>query len=299
AARQQRGFVRRAHGDLHLGNMCLWQGRPVAFDALEFDEDLATIDLGYDLAFLLMELDRRPGRAAANRVFNRYVALRGDHGLACGLPLFLSLRAMIRAHVEAARGHPREAAAYLDAALAHLAPAPAVVVAIGGLPGTGKSTLARALAPLLGPAPGALILRSDAIRKRRHGVAPETRLPAAAYAPAASAAVFEEMMQGAAEVAGAGHAVIADATFLEAAHQAAIRRAAGAVRFLGVWLRAPMAALEARVEARSGDASDADLAVLRRAAPADRGAAGWLAVDASDAAAALAAVRAALAAAPC
>lgn len=56
-ARAAAGFVRRAHGDLHLGNLCLWQGRPAPFDALEFDEALATIDLGYDLAFLLMDLD--------------------------------------------------------------------------------------------------------------------------------------------------------------------------------------------------------------------------------------------------
>jgi uncharacterized protein len=73
--RAQAGFVRRCHGDLHLGNLCLWQGRPVPFDALEFDEAMATIDVGYDLAFLLMDLDRRAGRTAANRVLNRYVAL--------------------------------------------------------------------------------------------------------------------------------------------------------------------------------------------------------------------------------
>ncbi len=74
AQRERDGFVRRAHGDLHLGNLCLWQGHPVPFDALEFDEAMATIDLGYDLAFLLMDLDRRVSRAAANRVMNRYVA---------------------------------------------------------------------------------------------------------------------------------------------------------------------------------------------------------------------------------
>ena len=106
--RGARGFVRRAHGDLHLGNICLWQGRPVPFDALEFDEDMATIDLGYDLAFLLMDLDVRAGREAANRVLNRYVARTGDWQLVTGLPVFLSLRAMVRAHVEATRGRHAE-----------------------------------------------------------------------------------------------------------------------------------------------------------------------------------------------
>ena len=113
AQRARDGFVRRAHGDLHLGNLCLWQGRPVPFDALEFDEAMATIDLGYDLAFLLMDLDRRVSRAAANRVLNRYVARTGDAALTRGLPVFLSLRAMVRAHVEAKRGNAEMAARYL------------------------------------------------------------------------------------------------------------------------------------------------------------------------------------------
>ena len=105
SARAAAGFVRRAHGDLHLGNLCLWQGVPVPFDAIEFDEAMATIDLGYDLAFLLMDLDHRVTRGAANRVLNRYVARTGDATLTSGLPVFLSLRAMIRAQVEASRGN--------------------------------------------------------------------------------------------------------------------------------------------------------------------------------------------------
>ena len=122
-ARTQGGFVRRAHGDLHLGNLCLWQGRPAPFDALEFDEDMATIDLGYDLAFLLMDLERRAGRPAANRVLNRYVARTGDVDLVAGLPVFLSLRALVRAHVQARSG--------LDAGITHpLHDNPAVCVAI-------------------------------------------------------------------------------------------------------------------------------------------------------------------------
>ncbi len=294
--RTARGFVRRAHGDLHLGNICLWQGRPVPFDALEFDEDLATIDLGYDLAFLLMDLDVRAGRPAANRVLNRYVARTGDWDLVTGLPPFLSLRAMVRAHVEASRGRPTEAARYLDAALAYLHPALPVVVAVGGLPGTGKSTLARALAPELGAAPGALVLRSDEIRKRLHGLAPEQRLPESAYAEPVSRVVLAELCRAVAATAAAGHAAIADATFLDLADRAAVARAAGDAHFLGAWLQAPLAVLEARVAARCNDASDAGAAVLRRAAASDRGPGGWLAVDATEATAALAAVRRGLAA---
>ncbi len=295
-ARGVAGFVRRAHGDLHLGNFVLWQGRPVPFDALEFSEALATIDLGYDLAFLLMDLDVKVGRPAANRVLNRYVARSGDWDLLGGMPVFLSLRAMIRAHIAAHRGQDDVADAYLGRAMAYLTPPPARVLTVGGLPGTGKSTLARALAPELGAAPGALVLRSDEIRKRLHGVAPETRLPQEAYSSEASRAVTDELDRAVAGVAALGHCAVADATFLDPAQRVAVARAAGDVPFLGVWLQAQLAVLEARVAARRGDASDADVALLRRMAASDSGAGAWLAVDATDGDAALAAVRRALAA---
>jgi hypothetical protein len=297
AQRARDGFVRRAHGDLHLGNLCLWRGRPVPFDALEFDEAMATIDLGYDLAFLLMDLEQRVGRAAANRVLNRYVARTGDAALTRGLPVFLSLRAMIRAHVEARRGNAEAAERYFAAAAAYLEPKPALVLAIGGLPGSGKSTLARALAPELGNAPGALVLRSDEIRKRRHNAAPEQRLPQSAYSDAASEAVFAELARLAGETARGGHAVIADATFIDTRHRALLDTAARAagVAFVGLWLEAPLAELEARVASRGRDASDATIPVLHAASRASPGAGTWQAIDAGSIADAAACARAAIA----
>ncbi len=274
AARADAGLVRRAHGDLHLGNICLWQGVPAPFDALEFDEAMATIDLAYDLAFLLMDLDRRAGRPAANRVLNRYVARTGDAALVRLLPAFLSRRAMVRAHVTGER-------AYLDAALAYLRPPPGPVVAIGGLPGAGKSTLARALAPALGAAPGALVLRSDEIRKRLHGAAPEQRLGRDAYSAEANARVDAALLDG---VRAAGsHGVILDATFLSPALRAAV---AGCGRpFTGIWLDAPLPELARRVGARGGDASDATEAVLHRLAALDAGPITWHRVPADERAA--------------
>jgi hypothetical protein len=291
--RSATGYVRRCHGDLHLGNLCLWEGRPVPFDALEFDETLATIDVGYDLAFLLMDLDRRVTRTAANRVMNRYVARTGDLPM-FGFPVFLSQRAMIRAHV--LKTMQQDGDAYLRAALTYLDPAPPLVIAIGGLQGTGKSTLARALAAELGAAPGALILRSDEIRKRLNGADPETRLPPDAYTDTANAATNHDVIDQASRTAAAGHAVIVDATFLDPTVRddlAATLRRAG-VPFLGFWLHASLPILEARVGARQDDASDATVAVLRRAAEIDPGAGDWLPVDATDGAAALAAVRSAI-----
>jgi len=289
AARGGTGFVRRCHGDLHLGNLCLWEGRPTLFDALEFDEALATIDVGYDLAFLLMDLDLRHGRAAANRVLNRYVARTGDAGLVAGLPVWLSLRAMIRAHVEAARGSDPDA--LLAAAEAHLRPAPARLVAVGGLQGTGKSTLARALAPALGRCPGALVLRTDEIRKRRFGVAPEQRLPPDAYAEAVSREVHAEMFALADQALAGGQAVILDAVFLDPAQRRAAEAPARALglAFDGLWLEAPLEVLRARLAARKNDASDADEAVLLRAAKADPGPIAWHRIAADDGVAAAAA----------
>lgn len=299
------GFVRRCHGDLHLGNLCLWEGRPVAFDALEFDEALARIDIGYELAFLLMDLDVKVGRAgirspqggaaeggeqrrrqsdvpfhAANRVMNRVIARNGDVAALAALPFWMAQRALVRAKLEPARGRP--GLPYLEAAERYLAPAPPRLVAVGGVQGTGKTFVSRAVAPLLGAAPGALHLRSDEIRKRLAGVAPEDRLPPAAYAAAMSASVHEAMMQAARGALAAGHSVVLDATFLDPAVRAMAEGAAGGARFDGVWLTAPLDVLRARVAARRDDASDATVEVMERAAMVDPGAlGGWISLDAS------------------
>jgi aminoglycoside phosphotransferase family enzyme/predicted kinase len=280
-ARAVEGRIRRCHGDLHLGNLCLWQGKPTPFDALEFDEALARIDTGYDLAFLLMDLDRQAGRVAANRVLNRYLARSGDYGVLGLLPLWLALRALVRAHVEAARG--RDGVPLLGAAAEYLAPRPPCLIAVGGLQGTGKSTLARGLAPSLGAAPGALLLRSDELRKRRFGLAPEAPLPPEAYTEAISATIHEELFMNAEAALRQGHAVALDAMFLDAGHrqQAAEIAARVGVAFQGFWLEAPMEILKSRILARRGDASDATIAVLERSAHSDPGAIDWHRLDAA------------------
>ena len=179
-ARERGDQVARCHGDLHLGNIVLIDGAPVLFDAIEFDPKLATGDVFYDLAFLLMDLIERGLKPAANIVLNRYLTERGrddDLDALAALPLFLSVRAAIRAKVTAARAkgrqlHAKDRAAaeqsardYFALSQALLAPVTPRCVAVGGLSGTGKSVLARALAPALPPAPGAVVLRSDIARK--------------------------------------------------------------------------------------------------------------------------------------
>uniref|UniRef100_UPI0022EA671C AAA family ATPase n=1 Tax=Falsiroseomonas oryzae TaxID=2766473 RepID=UPI0022EA671C len=147
---------------------------------------------------------------------------------------------------------------------------------------TGKTWLARQLAPLLGVAPGALHLRSDEIRKRRAGLAPEQRLPPEAYAPGESAAVHAEMFAAARTALAAGHSVVLDAMFLDAGLRQAASEAAASAPFTGIWLEAPLELLRVRVAARQGDASDATVEVLDRAARTDPGAIDWYRVDARD-----------------
>jgi hypothetical protein len=272
------GFVRRCHGDLHLNNIVLWRGRPVLFDAIEFDEELATIDTLYDLAFLLMDLDKRGQRGVANEVLNRYLWRSGAeldlHGLAA-LPLFLGLRAAIRAMVTAERAqqeaadagvHDRQRARdYLQAANAYLAPCPSRLVAVGGLSGTGKSTLAHRLAPELGPTPGAVHLRSDLERKRRQGVEETVRLAPETYTEAARDRIYAVLYEKARDVLAAGHAVIVDAVFAKPEQRARVEAVATelGVRFQGLWLTAPAERLIERVATRRGDASDATSGVVR------------------------------------
>ena len=267
-----RGQVRRCHGDLHLGNLVLIEGAPVLFDAIEFDEAIATSDILYDLAFLLMDLCERGLRANANRLLNRYLALREDaleqmEGLAL-LPPFLSLRAAIRAKVIAAQLHldPKKEAsargnafAYFDAATQFLVLDPPRLIAIGGLSGTGKSTLASAIAPEIGPAPGSLHLRSDVERKHLYDVPDTTRLPSDAYRPEISAKVYDRLSKLAETALRAGRAVIVDATHQRSKEREAIAgiAARAGVPFIGLWLEASTDTLQQRVRDRRGDASDA------------------------------------------
>jgi hypothetical protein len=291
--RRADGKVRLCHGDLHLGNIVLLDGRPVLFDCLEFDPALASIDVLYDLAFLLMDLCQRELRPLAGLLLDRYLDHTLDDAGTALLPLFMAVRATIRAKVEGFNqqvAHPgqaappaHDAAAYLRLASTLLAGRPPRLVAIGGLSGSGKSTIAQALAPELGAAPGAIVLRSDIARKRRFGLSPTDRLRPDAYHDAVTQAVYDQLAMRALTLLRAGRSVIVDATFQAPARRAAIEviAARAGVPFTGLWLEAPAAVLRARIAARTGDPSDATPAVLERQLAADPGPSTWQAVDAT------------------
>ena len=293
--RGEAGFVRRCHGDLHLRNIVLIDGEPTLFDAIEFSDEIASGDVLYDLAFLLMDLEERSLRAAANRLFNRYLApepLDALTGLVA-LPLFLSLRAAIRAKVEASgaerlEGGGRDAARllarrYFDRAVQFLSYAPPRLVAIGGLSGVGKSALGRALVPEIGRAPGALWLRSDVERKAMFGVEETDRLPDSAYSRDVTRDVYERLIDKARIALRAGQAVLIDATFATAGERGAAARVATevGVSFVGLFLEAPLETRLERVGSRRTDASDADVDVARRQTSDPLGEKGWMALAAS------------------
>jgi len=296
AARGERGLVRRGHGDLHLGNVALIDGEPVVFDAIEFDPVIASGDVLYDLAFLIMDLIERGLGASANVVLNRYLTetrRTEDLDALTALPLFLSLRAAIRAMVTAERAERaseadrapirRAARAYFDLAGRLIEPPPPRLVAVGGLSGTGKSVLARALAPELAPAPGAVVLRSDVERKARFGLREDERLPKQAYSLETSAAVYTSLVDQARRVIAAGHSAIVDAVYARPHERAAI--AATGASFRGIFLTADLPTRVARASARAADASDADAAVARVQEDYDLGNfdSAWTTIDASGA----------------
>ncbi|MBX4898830.1 bifunctional aminoglycoside phosphotransferase/ATP-binding protein [Rhizobium bangladeshense] len=292
--REREGKIRRCHGDLHLRNIFLLNGEPRLFDCIEFSDEIATTDVLYDLAFLLMDLWHREEKGLANRLMNRYLDETDDEEGFRTLPFFMALRAAVRAHVTATQAESlgadqakaliEEARFYFDLARALLQPAAPRLVAIGGLSGSGKTTLAEALAPLVGAGPGARIIESDRVRKAMHAVPRETKLPAAAYRPEIFAKVYREMVWRARLLLKGGGCVIVDAVFDKPRNRQMIEDAAalGRHRFQGIWLEADPAVLRQRVFARPQGVSDATVDVLEEQLVHELGTISWKMLDASE-----------------
>jgi uncharacterized protein len=295
-ARGAKGLVRRCHGDIHCGNIVVINERPVLFDAIEFSEKIATIDVLYDLAFLLMDLMKYEQRRSANILLNTYLNLRRSAedltGLAA-LPLFLATRAGVRALVTADLVHELETAKaniqqklareYFGDCMDFLKPEKQKLICVGGLSGAGKTTLARSLAPAVDPPPGAIHVRSDIERKILAGVRETQRLSAEYYTEANSSKVYEAAFARARTALSAGHSVVIDAVFGKESERLAAQALAGelGLEFQGIWLQGKTEVLKRRVAVRVHDASDATPQVVETQSKQQHGEISWARIDAS------------------
>jgi len=279
--RQQQGWVRECHGDLHLGNLVLYHGRPMLFDCLEFNPQLRWIDVLSDVAFLVMDLHDRGATPLAWRVLNEWLEQTGDYRGLQVLNYYLAYRALVRAKVAAIRLQQPELPlaeeqhqhhlldSYVELATRLTRPSQAAIILMHGVSGSGKSFVARQLASSL----EAVQIRSDVERKRSFGVwssraqtlPPETEM----YSVQATRETYLRLQSLARTIVHAGYPVIVDAAFLRRSDRQTFAALASelAVPFVIVACRAPDGVLRERVSQRQSvgrDASDADVNVLER-----------------------------------
>jgi len=271
ALRQREGRIRDGHGDLHLRNMALFQGQPMVFDCIEFNDEYRMIDTMNDVAFLVMDCDARARPDLGFRFLSRYLEFSGDYEGIVLLPLYLSYRAGVRGkvacllsddkgiHADQKNLQHTEASRYFSLARSYATSTTPRVFAVGGLSGSGKSRLA-----LLGCGiERAVIIRSDATRKR----IAENHKHHDLYGMEMNARTYEAMFEAAKRVLDANFSVILDATFLRLEDREGIRRLAKTenVKSRIFWLdvNEPLLRKHINQRMRTGkDVSDADLHVL-------------------------------------
>lgn len=266
ATRRALGRVRECHGDLHLDNVFSLDGEVGAFDCIEFDDGLRWIDVLDDAAFALMDFDARGRTDLGWRFFNGWLERTGDHDALPALPFAVVARALVRAQVEHLRRPGGEAAhRYARTAVAWWRGGRAQLAITHGLPGSGKTFASERLLESL----GAVRLRSDVERKRLFRLDPQARsqdLGVDLYTPEATRRTYARLLEVARAALQAGLPVVLDAAFLRAAER---REALALARelqvpFSIVACKAPLPVLRQRLHARTGDASEADVAVLEK-----------------------------------
>ena len=263
--------ARDGHGDLLADDVfCLPDG-PRVLDCLEFDDTLRYGDVLADVAFLAMDLERLGGADFARTFLDAYAGFSGTTWPASLEHFYVAQRALVRCKVALLRGDHDEAHVLLRLALRHLRNGRVRLVLVGGLPGTGKSTVARGLADRF----GLTLLRSDAVRKQLHGIAPGTWHPEAfgkgLYDARHTAATYAELLRDARLALTHGESVVLDATWLDPAMRARAAEVAAAAHADLVQLRctAPDDVARRRVLERAlahADISDATPEVAERMA---------------------------------
>jgi aminoglycoside phosphotransferase family enzyme/predicted kinase len=218
-ARIAGGHIVDGHGDLLADDIFLLPEGPQILDCLEFDDRLRYVDRIDDIAFLAMDLERVGATDLGWSVLQEYRRLTGDDAPASLAHHYQAYRALVRAKVACLRARQGDDSAAETArhlaqlCLHHLAEGTVRLVLVGGLPGTGKSTLATALAAEL----GYTVISTDRVRKELAGLAPDEPAPAdygtGLYAPDAVARTYEEVLARAAALLARGHSVILDGSW--------------------------------------------------------------------------------------
>lgn len=279
SARRKQGFIRECHGDMHLGNMVLLNGRPMVFDCIEFNEDFRWIDVLSEVAFTTMDLEDRGAPAFARRFLNAYLDETGDYAGLTLMHYYLVYRALVRAKVaclrlrqadveaEERRHETSKYASYLQLAERYArAPRPSLIIT-HGLSGSGKTTFTQSLLEAI----GAVRVRSDVERKRLFDLKALDRSQAGSaegiYAPESTQRTYARLAELSGAVLSGGFSVIVDATFLKQEQRERFRRLAAQLKapFAILDFRASENVLRERIVKRSQlrtDASEADLAIL-------------------------------------
>ena len=276
AQRISAGKIVDGHGDLLAGDIFCMPDGPRILDCLEFDDKLRWLDGLDDAAFLAMDLERLGAAGLAEQFVAWYSEYSGDQAPASLRHHFVAYRAFVRAKVSclrASQGDPGAAAKarqFTAMTLQHLRAGAVTLVLVGGLPATGKSMLAGALADRL----GWTVLSSDRVRKELAGLAPQTsaraRYGTGIYTPEWTERTYAELRARAARLLSMGESVILDATWSAEPQRTAAAALADQASADVIALRcaAPQTVAADRIRARSGGTSDADETVAAAMAAA-------------------------------
>ncbi len=259
-SRKGDGHIRECHGDLHLGNMFLNDGKIVVFDCIEFNDALRWIDTASDLAFAVMDLKDRGAAYLGHRLLNEYLQATNDYDALQGLNFYLVYRALVRAKVAALRcgqtephtAEHSDAASelfnYFELALQLTKRDKPWLAITHGLSGSGKSTVAKQLVEEL----GAIRIRSDVIRRKQFGTDSER------YNPAATEWTYTRLAELAEQIISAGYPVVVDATFLLQQERIAFKHLAERLNspFVIVACSSEMDTLRQRIASRSAQGND-------------------------------------------